>query len=402
MNNDNPNRDDERECNSNDIEMISFIDVGPIANNNFRTSFPRKRLQVPKQTIILPREGRHGNKTFGGPFLPKRSLYSFTCGFAFLLISFTINYCSRYYLISFDPTRSVSWDISNNYSSVVTPKDLERIVETFDEDKICLRGPRDKQCVCKNPLSPESREGTRHWDRIHHVNKENALSATDDLDVVFYGDSITEAWFGTKMGYEFPKRKPIHDVFIDLFDSRQSIFTALPLGISGATSPNLAWRLENGEMPKTLNPPVFWILIGNNDFSKLWCSPEIVLIGVLNVVTYVRLHKPHAIIVINSLLPRTFNENGFLLAGQYPYRGRAGGPSLWNEIMAVNKELEQYAYKHENTYFFNATDIFVQSTVSNIQLRINQTLMDDFIHPTYIGHKLWGLKIIEMLKEIIN
>ena len=40
-----------------------------------------------------------------------------------------------------------------------------------------------------------------------------------------------------------------------------------------------------------------------NDLTRMQCSKEIVVLGILRVVEEIMMHKPHAKIVINSLLP---------------------------------------------------------------------------------------------------
>ena len=56
-------------------------------------------------------------------------------------------------------------------------------------------------------------------------------------------------------------------------------------------------------MPYDFNPKVWWIVLGMNDLIRMQCSEEIVVIGILRVVEEIRLRKPDAKIVINSLLP---------------------------------------------------------------------------------------------------
>jgi hypothetical protein len=42
----------------------------------------------------------------------------------------------------------------------------------------------------------------------------------------------------------------------------------IALGIAGDTAPNVLWRLMHGEMPKYLNPKVWWLSLGNNDLAR--------------------------------------------------------------------------------------------------------------------------------------
>ena len=56
-------------------------------------------------------------------------------------------------------------------------------------------------------------------------------------------------------------------------------------------------------MPYDFNPKVWWLVLGMNDLTRMQCSEEIVVLGILRIVEEIRLRKPDAKIVINSLLP---------------------------------------------------------------------------------------------------
>lgn len=327
---------------------------------------------------------------------------------------------------SFDITKKINGRITQDYSQVNDMKHLKMKKDEIRE--WCLRGSEDHECSCSDPLIPLDRHGTRHWSHTHHMNTEMTLKvhSPHDLDVVFYGDSIIEQWHGTKMGYPLPKRADLPNIFEELFDTEHGArYNGLALGIGGDTSPNLLWRIQNGEMPDLLNPPIFWILIGTNDFGNSWCSPEIVLVGILQIIQYIQIHKPHAKIVVNSLLPRTFHRYGKLYHNnESPFRLHSGGPSLYDEITTVNQHLKEYCSTHENLFFFDATDLFLvssnsvtsespstsdtnndgrnSSTVEKTNdLFINSSKMDDFLHPTALGQREWGNKIVEFLEEIL-
>ena len=116
-------------------------------------------------------------------------------------------------------------------------------------------------------------------------------------------------------------------------------------------SPDLLWRIQNGEMPQSLNPSVFWLLIGTNDLGWAYCSPETTLVGILRVVEELKAKKPGSHIVINGLLPRSFDtKHGYVMKKKR--RGikhsSKNPPSLWKDIQAINKQLEEYANLHDN------------------------------------------------------
>ena len=130
-------------------------------------------------------------------------------------------------------------------------------------------------------------------------------SDNDDssYDIVFYGDSITEDWTGTRFGKPDERHAQTLEVFNSFFSkSHGGKYEGLAFGISGDTTSNLLWRLQNGEMPPSLRSKVWWILIGTNNFGRTQCSAKAVVLGIESVLDEV-LERAEAneFIVLNSI-----------------------------------------------------------------------------------------------------
>lgn len=158
----------------------------------------------------------------------------------------------------------------------------------------------------------------------------------------------------------------------------------------------LLWRIQNGELPSNLNPSVFWLLIGTNDIGRMWCSPEMVVIGIIRNVEEILSRKPSAHVVINGLLPRSFNKEGYLAKGG-PIK-----PSVWEDINAINSELKMYATYREHVSYFETDVFFKNPDVQPSQLQIDKDLMPDLLHPSPMGYRLWGEEIVTMLDTLID
>lgn len=232
-----------------------------------------------------------------------------------------------------------------------------------------------------------------------------AAMSKSDIDVLLIGDSITEGWHGTSRGHEIARAQGAADIFAKHFDGAgtDAKYEGLALGISGDTSPNLLWRLQNGELPDELNPKVIWLLIGTNDFGNTWCSPELVLIGILRVIEELRVVKPEATIVVNGLLPRTFHRKGYIMRGRPSLLGRKPRlPSLWRDIVAVNDELRQYSASRDKIEYFETDVFFVNKNAPRDELQIKTQLMPDRLHPSAEGYDLWGEQIVATLDQLIG
>mmetsp|Transcript_25031 Transcript_25031/g.35285 ORF Transcript_25031/g.35285 Transcript_25031/m.35285 type:complete len:396 (-) Transcript_25031:477-1664(-) len=268
----------------------------------------------------------------------------------------------------------------------------------------CFYGKKGR-CNCKDPMKADSRISKSHWAKAHHLNKEQAKGKGDSVDVLFLGDSIMEGWNGKSYGHSSPRSRDVPAIFKKLFTKDGGgQFEGLALGISGDTSPNLLWRIQNGELPPNLKPSVIWLLIGTNDFGNTWCSAELVVIGILRVVEELRQRLPGCTIVVNGLLPRTFNRKGFVARGRKKgliRTARPAMPSLWDDIEAVNDELKRYCQNHEKMKYFDTKVFFKDASVDEHHLKIDKKLMSDFLHPTAKGYKRWGNEINTTLRKLI-
>lgn len=268
-------------------------------------------------------------------------------------------------------------------------------------------------------------------------------------NVVFYGDSITERWHGTRLGKVASKDMQDTALLFDkLFRLRGEeetvtppyhngngldgsttartnnststsggttstttaianagpVLWGLPLGIAGDTTPNLLWRLQNGELPLNLNPQIFIVLIGTNDVGKDQCSPENTVVGILRVVEEILKQRPTSQLLLHGLLPRTYNTAGYLYCGATGSGSATGGrtptkePGVWDDIETINDELQRYARYREGVVYFD-TNVFFKDLPAKQQ--IDMDLMPDGLHPSARGYELWGAelkgKILEML-----
>jgi len=158
----------------------------------------------------------------------------------------------------------------------------------------------------------------------------------------------------------------------------------------------LLWRLQNGELSPRLNPSVFWVLVGTNDIGRTWCSAEFVVVGVIRNVEEILLQKPKAKVVINGILPFTYNPDGYVA------KGGGNFPSVWEDIQAINSELKAYATHRDRVSFFETKIFFQDPMVRLSQLQIDQELMPDYVHPSPLGYRLWGEEIVQTLDVLFS
>lgn len=289
-------------------------------------------------------------------------------------------------------------------------------------------------CSCINPLQPfphvpSSPQYAKQWDTVFARNVADAAAADTLPTVVLYGDSITEHWTGTDLGDATQETMSVKKQFDTIFDDGQ----ALALGLAGdrvsqssqserkayhtnifpdvcvkmcwershtfhfcvvalrlLQCPQLLYRLQNGELPSSLDPPVIWLLIGTNDLYDN-CSRESTLVGIVNIVQYLSDQRPHAHIVINSILPKPNPSS----------REWEGTSRNYPAITWINERLACYAkgMSKNNVEYFDASMLFLDDADGTT---VPQDVMPDGVHPSGKGSRIWGEAILKRVEEIME
>jgi lysophospholipase L1-like esterase len=175
--------------------------------------------------------------------------------------------------------------------------------------------------------------------------------------------------------------------------------------------------VQNDEMPKSLDPKVWWLLIGANDLVRGQCSEEAVIVGILRLADEIAMKRPGSIVVIQGILPRSSFADGALSpshtkskSGQYrPHRKeyfKTEHYPLWPSIKVINAELERFCEKHEHMVYFDASRLFFgnlgneyfQSSDSTL---LKELYMSDFAHPSVQGYRILAKVMGKELNRII-
>jgi len=299
--------------------------------------------------------------------------------------------------------------IENDYSNIHSVLDLE----VGKVDHWCLTGG-DEGCSCPDPLFPVPRKANKVWSKRHRWNKlavKRALARNKEVDVIFIGDELAEAWAdfkeeedeeneveekeGAEESYSVRSNRAFQRYF-----GKKAKFSGISLGAEGDTSSNLLWRLLNGEM-QDLEPKVWWIIIGMNDLVVHGCSEEVVLMGILRIAEEIILKKPTAKVVLNGMLPMARMQDKLKENGDKKRVKRWMGPNYWASIRLVNKHLEEFSGKHNRVEYFNPAPYFVNR--SGKQPAVKNMIQKKFPNiPTVAGYKEWLEGISNKLDKYLN
>jgi lysophospholipase L1-like esterase len=114
------------------------------------------------------------------------------------------------------------------------------------------------------------------------------------VDVVFYGDSITQ-------DFELTGPEPFRN-FAPVWSRYYGGRHALNLGFKGDATSHLLWRIENGEADG-IHPKVAVVLIGANNFGALHWEAADTKAGIDVIVTELRRRLPGTHILLVGVLP---------------------------------------------------------------------------------------------------
>ncbi|AHF90971.1 GDSL family lipase [Opitutaceae bacterium TAV5] len=133
------------------------------------------------------------------------------------------------------------------------------------------------------------------WHKKHAANV--ARSRQGSLDVIFFGDSITEQWetSGAKVWEKYFNTGHVAN-----------------FGIGGDTTQNLLWRIQNNDGLKGLSPEVVVVLIGTNNFGFSKHRPDEVANGITAIVDALCRQFPKTHVLLLGVLPRSPNPDAFV------------------------------------------------------------------------------------------
>jgi len=128
----------------------------------------------------------------------------------------------------------------------------------------------------------------------HRFEAKQAELRHGPIDLVFYGDSITQDWerTGPQPWADF------HPIWRHYYGGRH----AVNLGFIGDTTASLIWRIDHGEA-SGIDPKVAVVLIGANDMGLPHWSAADTTDGIETVVRLLRRHLPATKILLLAVLP---------------------------------------------------------------------------------------------------
>ena len=210
-------------------------------------------------------------------------------------------------------------------------------------------------------IMDDHRSRGRDWWSDRLLEKRNQIAdANGEIDLVFFGDSITHFWENQGK---------------DSLEELRKTYSILDIGYGGDRTEHLVWRGENGELDGYKAKCVM-LMIGTNNRNK---APEIVA-GVRRVLDVIVRKQPQAKVLLLPIFPRGANAEDV-------NRRR-------NE--EVNREIVKFADGKQIIWVdFNAKFLDKKGDT--------KWIMPDRLHPSADGYKnVWLPAVLPYFKEIVG
>jgi lysophospholipase L1-like esterase len=155
--------------------------------------------------------------------------------------------------------------------------------------------------------------------------------------------------------------------------------------------PNLLWHLENG-LADSLDPKVWFIMIGTNDLVSKKCTEHMVLANILNVAKKLSEAHPESLFVLHGIMPRKDKPDS-----KSQFLGQT-----WKRAQNINSQIRSFCRKYRNLHYMNAGTLMLVSSKVNGRAQLDPSMIEDGLHPTLKGYETWGDYVMNKLVDVLK
>ncbi len=204
--------------------------------------------------------------------------------------------------------------------------------------------------------------GKRDWwiERLLR-NRNEIVASKGEIDLVFFGDSITHNW-----------ERPGKEMFAEL----RKTYSILNIGYSGDRTEHLIWRAQNGELDG-YKAKCIMLMIGTNNTWHRKDKPEDIASGIRRILDVIAEKQPQAKVLLVPIFPF------------------GNGPQHWNRVNneKANQLIKPFADGKRVVWVdFNAKFLDAKGD--------NKAWMPDHCHPNAAGYReIWAPAVLPYFKE---
>src|SRR5262245_12159943 len=217
-------------------------------------------------------------------------------------------------------------------------------------------------------VTPMKKNPERHEKFLEIAKKGN-------IDLLFLGDSITDAWGGEGHGGGAGKA---------IFEKEFMPLKAANFGIGGDRTQHVLWRLQNGEM-EGIQPKVVMLMIGTNNSNGKDNTAEEIADGIKAIVQEIHKKSPKTKVLLLGIFPRATGNNEEAKKAQM------------EKITKVNEIVSKLDDSGKTVKYLDIGKKFLAEDNT-----IPKEIMPDQLHLSAKGYQLWCDAVKEPIKDLLG
>jgi lysophospholipase L1-like esterase len=210
-------------------------------------------------------------------------------------------------------------------------------------------------------------------DRNRH-DKFLAIVKKGNVDLLFMGDSITDAWGGEGHGARAAGTK----IFTEEFGPMK----AANFGIGGDRTQHVLWRIQNGELDG-ISPKVVMLMIGTNNAGSN--SAEEIAEGITAIVKEIHKRSPKTKVLLLAVFPR------------HTGRTEAANQATTEKLNKVNAIIAKLDDGGKTVKYLDIGDKFKDKDG-----KLPRDIMPDQLHLSAKGYRIWADAVKPAIKELMG
>jgi lysophospholipase L1-like esterase len=211
------------------------------------------------------------------------------------------------------------------------------------------------------------------WEKRHETFV--GIAKRGNVDLLFLGDSITDAWGGEGHGMGGGHK---------IFTSKFVPMKAANFGIGGDRTQHVIWRLQNGELDG-IKPKVVQLMIGTNNSNGTDNTAEEIADGVKGIIDEIKKKSPSTKVLLLAVFPRNTGKDD------------AAKKIQKDKIDKVNSIISKLDDGGKSVKFLDIGSKFKDASGA-----LPKEIMPDQLHLSEKGYEIWANAVEGVITSMLK
>jgi len=213
----------------------------------------------------------------------------------------------------------------------------------------------------------------KNWEKRHDTFV--GIAKRGNVDLLFLGDSITDAWGGEGHGMGGGHK---------IFTSKFVPMKAANFGIGGDRTQHVLWRLQNGELDG-IKPKVVQLMIGTNNSNGADNTAEEIAEGVKLIIEEIKKKSPSTKVLLLAVFPRNTGKDDAVKKIQK------------DKIDKVNSIISKLDDGGKSVKFLDIGSKFKDASGA-----LPKDIMPDQLHLSEKGYEIWANAVESVITSMLK